>query len=95
MTVTRHFAALIIAASACLPRHAGAADTAPNSDVVQKLEQRLDEVSRELAAMKNEIRQLKAQNEALATAQQQQALQSQRASSGRLRGARHTGRRYF
>ena len=76
MTVTRHLAVLIIAAAACWPRHAGA-DTVPNPDVVQKLEQRLDEVSRELAAMKNEIRQLQAQNEALASAQQQQALQSQ------------------
>ncbi len=55
---------------------ARAADAPPASPVVvQKLEQRLDDLQSQVAAMKQQLQQLKAQNEALASAQQQQAIQ--------------------
>lgn len=66
--------AVILIASAGVTSMAQAADTpTPNPDVVQKLEQRLDDMQAQLAAMKLQLQQLKSQNEALSAAQQQQA----------------------
>jgi hypothetical protein len=76
------FAVLSLAALACLPRPSTAADAPPNTDAVQRLERRLDDLQREMAAMKTEIQQLRAENQALGLAQQQQATQSQVAADG-------------
>jgi hypothetical protein len=87
----RHIAALMVTAVISMPTIAGAAaepgaaaapgPAAPpvSPDVVQKLEQRLDDLQQQLAAMKAQILELKAQNEALGAAQQQLALQPQTA----------------
>jgi hypothetical protein len=77
-----YIATLISSAVISLPAMVHAADAPPaNTQAVQTLEQRLDEMQQQLAAMKAQIQQLKAQNEALATAQQQQAMQSPTAPS--------------
>jgi hypothetical protein len=78
MTGKQRYIATLIISAALWPVLATAADSPPvNPDLVQKLEQRLDEMQQQLAAMKAQIQQLKTQNEVLATAQQQQALQAQ------------------
>lgn len=83
----RPIAALIVTAAIAMPALVRAADSpSVNPDVVQKLEQRLDEMQQQLAAMKAQIQQLKSQNEALASAQQQLALQPQAAQSQAAQG---------
>ncbi len=67
-------ALLLCAVVLPLTTHAG--DPPPvGPEVVQKLEQRLEDMQQQLGAMKQQIQQLKSQNEALAAAQQQQAVQ--------------------
>jgi hypothetical protein len=74
----KYLAASLALGISCLGA-ARATDAPPtNPDVVQKLEQKLDDMQQQLLAMKQQIQQLKAQNEALASAQQQ-AVQSQSA----------------
>jgi hypothetical protein len=77
MINTQQFCAAFFVATLGLLPIARAAEAPANSDLAQKLEQRLDEMQSQLAAMRQQIQQLKAQNEALASAQQQQAMQSQ------------------
>jgi hypothetical protein len=78
------FSLIVAFVSIWVIRAAPAADTSSaGNDLVQQLMQRLERVEQQLAAMKNEVKELKAQNEALAAAQQQQAAQQpQLASSG-------------
>jgi hypothetical protein len=75
----KYLAASLALSTACLGP-VWAADTPPtNPDLVQRLEQKLDDMQQQLATMKQQIQQLKAQNEALASAQQQQAVQAESA----------------
>src|SRR5579859_6123048 len=55
-----------LALAAAIPLASSAADAPVDPQLVQKLEQRLDDMQQELAAMKSQIRELKSQNEALA-----------------------------
>jgi Phosphate-selective porin O and P len=77
MIYTKQYCAAFFIATLALSPTAGAAEAPANPDLVQKLEQRLDDMQSQLAAMRQQIQQLKAQNEALASAQQQQAVQQQ------------------
>ena len=77
MNATRKYlAALLFSAAAGMPIARAAEPVPVNADIVRKLEQRLDEVQQELVSMK-QITELKAQNEALSSAQQQQAALAQ------------------
>jgi hypothetical protein len=75
----RLITAVTVSSTFCLTLARAADAPAPNPDVVQKLEQRVDEMAAQLAVMKQQLQQLKSQNEALASAQQQQAIQQQSA----------------
>jgi hypothetical protein len=77
-SASKFIAALIVSNATCTAM-AHAAELPANSDIVQKLEQRLDDMQQQISAMKQQIQQLKAQNEALSSAQQQQAVQQQTA----------------
>ena len=73
---------VVLALCTALPPFASGADTAPvDQHLVQRLEQRLDDMQQELVSMKSQIRELKAQNEALAAVQQQQAVQGTEVAS--------------
>lgn len=76
----KYIAALLLSSTACQGL-AHAADLPVNPDIVQKLEQRLDDMQQQLAATKQQIQQLKAQNEALSSAQQQQTVAQQQAEA--------------
>ncbi len=75
--IRNQFFALSLTAAALLPAAHAADALSTGPDRMQKLEQKLDEMQEQLAALKLEIRELKMQNEALASAQQQQAVQQQ------------------
>ena len=78
----------LTAAVLVLPvQHASAADSASDSEALKKLEQQVDAMQKALDATRQELQALKAQNEALAAAQQQQATQQQAAAAAPARSA--------
>jgi hypothetical protein len=75
----RYLAPAAAIAALALPA-AQAADSPAAAQGAQHLEQRIDEMQQQQQAMQQQLRQLKSQNEALASAQQQAAVQPQSAA---------------